>query len=111
MQPRDTCATCHARNTCWTSNAHNQLSLSRATTKQARAAMTTTKTKNLHFDKNLKAGCVVVVPFASLAIVSQVESKEQKERTTISNFTDTVLMGLDFIDADLKIGLMMSQIV
>ncbi len=28
----------------------------------------------------------------------------------ISNFTDTVLMGLDSIDADLKIGLMTSQI-
>jgi hypothetical protein len=34
----------------------------------------------LHFDKKLKAGCVVVVPFASLAIDSQVKSKEQKER-------------------------------
>jgi hypothetical protein len=34
----------------------------------------------LHFDKKLKAGCVVVVPFASLTIDSQVESKEQKER-------------------------------
>jgi hypothetical protein len=34
----------------------------------------------LHFDKKLKAGCVVVVPFASLTINSQVESKEQKER-------------------------------
>jgi hypothetical protein len=35
---------------------------------------------HLHFDKKLKAGCVVVVPFASLTINSQVESKEQKER-------------------------------
>jgi hypothetical protein len=36
---------------------------------------------HLHFDKILKAGCVVVVPFASLTINSQqVESKEQKER-------------------------------
>jgi hypothetical protein len=35
---------------------------------------------HLHFDKILKAGCVVVVPFASLTIDSQVESKEQKER-------------------------------
>jgi hypothetical protein len=33
-----------------------------------------------HFDKKLKAGCVVVVPFARLTINGQVESKEQKER-------------------------------
>jgi hypothetical protein len=33
-----------------------------------------------HFDKILKAGCVVVVPFARLTINGQVESKEQKER-------------------------------
>jgi hypothetical protein len=63
----------------------------------------------------LKAGCVVVVPFASLTIDSQVQSKEQKERdvsfifwTTISNFTDIISMGLNSMDADLKIGLMMS---
>jgi hypothetical protein len=31
---------------------------------------------HLHFDKKLKAGCVVVVPFASLTINSQDESKE-----------------------------------
>jgi hypothetical protein len=35
---------------------------------------------HLHFDKKMKAGCVVVVPFASLTIDSQVKSKEQKER-------------------------------
>jgi hypothetical protein len=35
---------------------------------------------HLHFDKKLKAGCVVVVPFASLTIDRQVESKEQEER-------------------------------
>jgi hypothetical protein len=33
-----------------------------------------------HFDKKLKAGCVVVVPFARLTIDGQVESKERKER-------------------------------
>jgi hypothetical protein len=38
------------------------------------------KNYHLHFDKKLKAGCVVVVPFASLTIDSQVESKEPKER-------------------------------
>jgi hypothetical protein len=40
------------------------------------------KDKNYHphFDKNLKAGCVVVVPFARLTINGQVESKEQKEK-------------------------------
>jgi hypothetical protein len=54
---------------------------SQATTIQARAATTTMKTNyNLHFDKKLKAGCVVVFPFASLTVDSQVESKEQKER-------------------------------
>jgi hypothetical protein len=30
--------------------------------------------------KKMKSGCVVVVPFASLTIDSQVKSKEQKER-------------------------------
>jgi hypothetical protein len=35
---------------------------------------------HLHFGKKLKAGCVVVVPFASLPIDSQVKSKDQKER-------------------------------
>jgi hypothetical protein len=39
------------------------------------------KNYHLHFDKKkLKAGCVVVVPFASLTIDSQVKSKERKER-------------------------------
>jgi hypothetical protein len=38
------------------------------------------KNYHLHSDKKLKAGCVDVVPFASLTINSQVESKEQKER-------------------------------
>jgi hypothetical protein len=38
------------------------------------------KNYHLHFDKKLKAGCVVEVPFASLTIDSQVESKERKER-------------------------------
>jgi hypothetical protein len=31
---------------------------------------------HLHFEKKMKAGCAVVVPFASLTIDSQVESKE-----------------------------------
>jgi hypothetical protein len=35
---------------------------------------------HLHFDKKMKAGCVVVVPFASLTVNSQVKSKERKER-------------------------------
>jgi hypothetical protein len=50
--------------------------------KQEQAATTTTKTKNTIFIliKKLKAGCVVVVPFASLIVNIQVESKEQKER-------------------------------
>jgi hypothetical protein len=39
------------------------------------------KNKNYHphFDKKLKAGCVVVGPFARLTIDGQVKSKEQKE--------------------------------
>jgi hypothetical protein len=72
---------------------------------------------HLHVDKKLKAGCVVVVPFASLTIDSQVKSKEQKERvisfifwTTISDFTDTILMGLNSMYANLKIGLMTLRI-
>jgi hypothetical protein len=42
----------------------------------------TNEDKNYHpyFDKKMKAGCAVVVSLASLAIDSQVESKEQKER-------------------------------
>ncbi len=43
--PHDTCDMCHACNTCWMSNTVNQLTPSRATTKQAWAATTTTKTK------------------------------------------------------------------
>jgi hypothetical protein len=38
------------------------------------------KSYHLNFDKKLKAGCVVVVLFASLTIDSQVEPKERKER-------------------------------
>jgi hypothetical protein len=45
MQPHDTCATRHARDTHLTSNANNQLTPFEATTKQAQARMTTTKTK------------------------------------------------------------------
>jgi hypothetical protein len=53
-----------------------------APTKQAHAATTTTKTQITIFIliKKLKAGCVVVVPFARLTIDGQVQSKEQKER-------------------------------
>jgi hypothetical protein len=60
---------------------------------------------HFHFDK---ADSVVVVPFTSLTIDSQVKKRAIRKRcflhfwTTISNFTDTVLMGLDSIDADLN---------
>ncbi len=37
------------------------------------------KNYHLHFDKKMKAGCVVVILFAILTINSQVKSKEQKE--------------------------------
>jgi hypothetical protein len=42
----------------------------------------TNKDKNyhLHFDKKMKAGCVVVVSLESLTIDSQVKSKKPKER-------------------------------
>jgi hypothetical protein len=55
---------------------------SQVTTKQTRTAATTKKTQITIFIliKKLKAGCVVVVPFANLTIDSQVESKEHKER-------------------------------
>jgi hypothetical protein len=64
------------------SNAHDRLTPSQATTKQARAATTTSKTQFTIFIliKKLKAGCVVVVLLARLTINGQVESKEQKER-------------------------------
>jgi hypothetical protein len=47
--------------------------------------------------------------------LSRVKRAKRKRRflhfwTTISNLTDTVLMGLDSTDADLKTGLMTSQI-
>ncbi len=48
--------------------------------------------KLANFDKKMKAGCVVVVPFASLTI---------KPPTFLDNdldFMDTILMGLDSID-------------
>ncbi len=48
-QPRDNCATRHARDTRWTSDAHDRLTPSRTTTKQAQAATTTTKTKITNF--------------------------------------------------------------
>jgi hypothetical protein len=107
-QPHDTCATCHARDTCWTSNADNQLTLSQVATA---SWDDNNKDKNyhLHFDERLKAGCVVVVSLASLTIDSQVKSKGQKERDISFilgqqslYFTDTIIMGLDSIDADLK---------
>jgi hypothetical protein len=52
------------------SDTHDRLTPSQATTKQAQAATTTTKTKITIFIliKKLKAGCVVVVPFARLTI-------------------------------------------
>jgi hypothetical protein len=88
------------------SKAHDQLTPSRTTTKQAQAATTTTKTKitNFIFIKKLKAGCVVMVPFARLTINGQVESKRKKGETSPTNldndfdFVDTVLMGLDSMD-------------
>jgi hypothetical protein len=60
------------------------------------------KKYHLHFDKKMKAGCVVVIPFASLTIDSQVESKEQKEQDISFILGQTVLMGLNSIDADLN---------
>ncbi len=118
MQPRDTCATRHGRNTCWTSNTHNQLTQPRATTKQARAAMTTTKTQITIFilikieDRLCCCGSLCKPDHRQ---PSQVKRAKRRGRflhfwTVISNVTDTILMGLDPMDADLKIGLMTSQI-
>ncbi len=74
------------------------------------------KNYHLHFDKKLKAGCVIVVPFASLTIDSQVESKEQKERDVSFVFGQQSLIlhtqsQWDSISLmQTSIGLMMSQI-
>ncbi len=119
MQPRDTCATRHARNTRWMSGAHNQLTPSQATTKQAPAVTTTTKTQITIFilikkiEGRLCCCCSLCKPDHRQP--SRFKRAKKKRRflhfwTTISNFTDTVLMGLNSIDADLRIGLMTSQI-
>jgi hypothetical protein len=81
-QPRDNCAMRHMCDTRWMSDTHDQLTPSQTTTKQAQTATTTMKTiiTIFIFMKKLKAGYVVVVPFARLTIDGQVGSKEQKER-------------------------------
>ncbi len=118
-QPHDTCATGHARNTCWTSNAHNPMMPSQMTTKQAQAATTTTKTKITIFiliKKNEgRLCCCGFLCKTDHRQPSRVKRAKRKRHflhfwTTISNCTDTVLMGLDSMDADLKIGLMTSRI-
>jgi hypothetical protein len=58
--------------------------------------------------KKLKAGCVVVKSLASLTLTAKL-SQEGKMKEQFPSFldddlyfTDTILMGLDSIDADLK---------
>jgi hypothetical protein len=78
--------------TCWTSNADNWLTPSQATTKQAQAATTTTKTKITIFTliKKMMAGCVVVVPFASLTSTAKL-SQQNKKKETFPSFLDNNL--------------------
>ncbi len=89
------------------------------TTKQAQALTTTTKTKNTIFIliKKIKGRlcCCGFLCKTDHWRPSWVKRAKRKRRflhfwTTISNFTDTVLMGLNSMDADLKIGLMTPQI-
>ncbi len=75
------------------------------------------KNYHLHFAKKIKGRlcCCGSLRKTDHQWLSWVKKAKRKRRflhywTTISNFTDTVLMGLNSIDADLKIGLMMSQI-
>jgi hypothetical protein len=72
---------------------------------------------HLHIDKKMKAGSHV--PRKSDHRQHRTKSQSQKGKKGETsptfldddlNFTDTVLMGLDSMDADLKIGLMMSRI-
>ena len=81
------------------------------TTKQAQALTTTTKTKNTIFIliKKIKGRlcCCGFLCKTDHWRPSWVKRAKRKRRflhfwTTISNFTDTVLMGLDSMDADLK---------
>jgi hypothetical protein len=66
------------------------------------------KNCHLHFDTKLKAGCVAVVPFASLTLTTKLSQQNKKKIyflhswTAISNFTDTILIRLDSIYADLN---------
>jgi hypothetical protein len=92
--------------------------LSQATTKQARAATTTTKTQITIFILIKIEGrlrCFGSLQKPDHRQPSRVKRAKRKRHflhfwTTISNFTDTILMGLNSMDADLKIGLMTSQI-
>jgi hypothetical protein len=80
----------HACKTCWMSNADNRLTPSQATTKRVQTATTTTKTNItiFLFDKKLKAGCVVVVPFASLTLTAKSSQKSDKKETFPSFLDD-----------------------
>jgi hypothetical protein len=70
----------HVRNTRWTSDTHDRAVASDNKTSMRCDDNNEDKNYHHHFNKKMKAGCVVVVPFARLTIDSQVESKEQKER-------------------------------
>ncbi len=75
------------------------------------------KNYHLHFDKKIEGRlcCCGSLCKTDHQWPSGVKRAKRKRRflhfwTTISNFMDTVLMGLDSMDADLKVGLMTSWI-
>ncbi len=86
MQPRDTCATCHARDTWWISNAYNWLMPSRATTKQARAAATTMKTQITIFIliKNWRQVVLLWFPLQAWPLTAKSSHKSEKKDTSPS---------------------------
>ncbi len=95
----------HVRNTHWSNSAGFQ-----ATTKQERAVTTTTKTETTIFILIKKWRQVVLwwCPLQVWPLTAKSSQKGKKKETFPSfldndlYFTDTVLMGLSSIDADLK---------
>ncbi len=86
MQPHDNYAMRHACNACWTSNAHNWLTSSRATTKQARAAMTRTKTKITIFIliKTWRQVVLLWSPLQAWPSTAKSSQKSKKKETFLS---------------------------
>jgi hypothetical protein len=113
-QPRDTCAMRHAQDSCWRGNAVNRLTQSPSTTKQVRAATTTAKTEItiIILIKKIEGGlryCVLCKSdhqqYRGKSQSSQKSKTGETPPTFLDDdldFTDTVLMGLDSMDADLN---------